>query len=234
MEIEILPDLEHISRRAAAIMAAHARAAVAAYGRFLLALSGGAAPQPAFRLLAGEDVPWSRVHVFQVDERIAPRGHRDRNLTALEDCLLSRVPIPAEQIHAMPVDDPDLEGAAARYAGELAAAAGSAPAAIDLAQLGLGPDGHTASLFPGDPALDAAADVALAGEHQGRRRMTLTLPALERVQRVVWLVAGEGKADALARLRRGDPAIPASRVRGDRALLLADEAAAGGAGGGAR
>jgi 6-phosphogluconolactonase len=228
MELEILPDLEQVSRRAAAIIAAHARAAVAAYGRFLLALSGGATPQPAFRLLADEDVPWSRVHLFQVDERIAPRGHPDRNLTALQESLLSRVPIPAGQIHAMPVDDPDLERAAARYAGELASAAG-ATAVLDLAQLGLGADGHTASLFPGEPALDAAADVALAGEHQGRRRMTLTLPALHRAQRVVWLVSGEGKADALARLRRGDLAIPAARVRRDRALLLADEAAAGGA-----
>jgi 6-phosphogluconolactonase len=226
MQVEVLPDPESVARRAAALVAAHARAA-AAQGRFLLAASGGSTPRRTFSLLAGEDVPWALVHVFQVDERIAPPGHPDRNLRALEEELLARVPIPAGQVHPMPVEEEDLGKAAARYQAELRAVAGTPPA-LDLVLLGLGADGHTASLFPGDPALDVtAADVAMAGPHQGRRRMTLTFPTLDRARRILWIVAGADKADALARLRRGDRAIPAARVREDRALLLADAAAAG-------
>jgi 6-phosphogluconolactonase len=226
MDVEVLPDAEAVARRAAAVIAAEARAAVAERGRFLLATSGGATPWAALRHLAREDVPWAKVHLFQVDERVAPEGHPDRNLTQLRSSLLARVPIPAEQVHAMPVEEPDLAVAAERYAAELRAAAGT-PAVLDLVELGLGEDGHTASLFAADPALDAQdADVAAARPHQGRRRMTLTLPALGRARRILWIVTGEAKAAALARLRRGDPGIPAGRVRSDRALLLADEGAA--------
>jgi 6-phosphogluconolactonase len=226
VQLEVLPDPEALALRAAGIISAHARAAVAAYGRFLLAVSGGSTPLRTFELLAGDDVPWDRVHVFQVDERVAPAAHPDRNLAGLERALLARVPIPRAQIHPMPVEGADLAAAAARYEGELRAATGPR-GALDLVQLGLGADGHTASLFPGDPALDTGAEVAMAGPHQGRRRMTLTLPALDRAQRILWLVAGAEKADALARLRSGDRAIPGARVRRDRALLLADAAAAG-------
>ncbi|HEY6003916.1 MAG TPA: 6-phosphogluconolactonase [Anaeromyxobacter sp.] len=228
MDVEVLPDEDAVARRAAALIAALARAAVAERGRFLLATSGGATPWAALRLLAGEEVPWARVHLFQVDERVAPAGHPERNLTQLRSSFLSRVPILAAQVHAMPVEEADLEAAAGRYAAELRAAAGT-PVVLDLAQLGLGADGHTASLFAGDPALDVTdAEVAVAGPHQGRRRMTLTLPALGRARRVLWIVTGAAKAEALARLRRGDPGLPAARVRSDRAVLLTDEAAARG------
>jgi 6-phosphogluconolactonase len=126
----------------------------------------------------------------------------------------------------MPVEEADLASAAERYQRELRAVAGTPPV-LDLVQLGLGADGHTASLFAGDPALDVEdADVAASGPYQGRRRVTLTLPALGRARRILWIVTGAAKADALARLRRGDRGIPAARVRSDRALLLADEAAA--------
>jgi 6-phosphogluconolactonase len=161
-----------------------------------------------------------------VDERVAPADHADRNLTHLRESLLARSQAGAAQIHAMPVECDDLEEAAARYAQTLADIAGSPPV-IDLVHLGLGPDGHTASLVPGDPVLDITdADVALTGLYQGRRRMTLTYPILNRAHRVLWLITGEDKAGMLVRLSRGDPGIPAGRVRQDQAVVIADRAAA--------
>jgi len=226
MRVEVLPDPEALARRAARVIAAEARAAVAARGRFLLAASGGRTPSRMLELLAGEDLPWAAVQLFQVDERVAPPGHPERNLTGLAASLLSRAPLPAAGVHAMPVEEGDLEAAAARYAAELEALGGT-PAVLDLVQLGLGADGHTASLVPGDPVLDVTgADVAATGRYQGRRRMTLTYPALDRARLVLWVVTGADKAEAVARLREGDRDIPAGRVRSDRALLLADAAAA--------
>jgi 6-phosphogluconolactonase len=180
------------------------------------------------RALAGmADVPWGSVHVFQVDERIAPAGDADRNLTHLAESLLDRAPLGAAQMHAMPVEFPDVAVAAARYGATLREIAGSPPV-LDLVHLGLGPDGHTASLVPGDPVLDVAgADVAVTGVYQGRRRMTLTYPAIDRARRILWLVTGGEKAAMLARLRKADPGIPAGRVRQASALVLADRAAAG-------
>jgi 6-phosphogluconolactonase len=226
MKIEILPDEAAVARRAAAVVAAEARAAVAARGRFVMAVSGGHTPWQMLRALANEDVPWDGVHVVQIDERVAPAGDPDRNITHLRESLLDHTPLRPEQVHAMPVEEPDLEAAAARYAHTLQEIAGPEPV-LDLAHLGLGPDGHTASLVPGDPALDVTdRDVAVTGPYQGRRRMTLTYPILNRSRRVLWLVTGGGKADMLVRLRDGDPTIPAGRVRQDQALVLADQAAA--------
>jgi 6-phosphogluconolactonase/glucosamine-6-phosphate isomerase/deaminase len=166
------------------------------------------------------------VHLLQVDERVAPAGDPDRNLTHLRESLLARAPLRPEHIHAMPVESPDLDLAAAQYARTVAEIAGT-PAVLDLVHLGLGPDGHTASLVPGDPVLEVMdRDVALTcGTYQGRRRMTLTYPALNRARRVLWVVTGHDKIDMLARLRAGDRAIPAGRVRQDRARLMADRAA---------
>ena len=166
--------------------------------------------------------------MLQVDERIAPAGDPDRNLTHLRESLLARAPLRPEHIHAMPVESPDLEAAAAHYARLLEEIAG-APAVLDLVHLGLGPDGHTASLVPGDPVLEVAdRDVALTGDaYQGRRRMTLTYPVLDRARRILWLVTGSDKVGMLARLRAADHSIPAGRVRQDRARLMADRAAAG-------
>jgi 6-phosphogluconolactonase len=230
MRLEVLPDPEAVACRAARVVAAAARDAVGARGRFLLATSGGATPWRMLRLLAEEDVPWAGVHLFQVDERVAPAGHPDRSLTHLTASLLDHAPLPAAQVHAMPVEEADLASAAARYAAELHAVGGT-PAVLDLVHLGLGADGHTASLIPGDPALEVAgADVAVTGAYRGRRRMTLTYPALDRARLVLWVVTGAEKGEALARLRRGDRAIPAGRVRSDRAVVLADVAAAGGEG----
>jgi len=227
MNVEVFADDESVARAAAKLIAAEASAAVAARGRFVMAVSGGHTPWIMLRALASEQLPWDRVHVMQVDERVAPAGHADRNLTHLRESLLAHSPIRPEQIHAMPVEFSDLEAAAGQYALTLGEIAGSPPT-LDLVHLGLGPDGHTASLVPGDPVLNVSdADVALTGIYQGRRRMTLTYPIINRARRVLWLVTGSEKVDMLARLRKGDPSIPAGRVRQDRAVIFADRAAAG-------
>lgn len=228
MEITVVADADAVARAAAAIIAALARAAVAARGRFIVAVSGGRTPWQMLRALAGEDVPWKDVHVAQVDERVAPAGDPDRNLTHLRASLLEHAPLPPSRIYAMPVESPDLRSAAAQYARILQNIAGSPPV-LDLAHLGLGPDGHTASLVPADPVLAVTdTDVALTGGvYQGRRRMTLTYPMLDRSRRILWVVTGSEKVGMLARLRAGDRSIPAGRVRRDQALVLADRAAAG-------
>jgi 6-phosphogluconolactonase len=227
MKIAVFDDAGAVAREAAAIVAADARAAVAARNRFVVALSGGSTPWPMLRALAELEVPWAGVHVLQVDERVAPAGDPDRNLTHLGENLLSHSPLDPGQIHAMPVDAPDLDAAAAAYAATLHELAGTPPV-LDLVQLGLGADGHTASLVPSDPVLAiTAADVALAGPYRGRRRMTLTYPPINRARRILWLVTGADKAAAFARLRDGDATIPAGRVRRAHALVVADRAAAG-------
>lgn len=226
-DILIRADADAVAQEAAKQMAAAARAAVAARGRFIVAISGGKTPWQMLRALAGEDVPWNAVHVVQVDERIVPAGDPDRNLTHLQESLLQRAPLPPEHIYAMPVEAADLAAAARSYARTLGMIAGTPPV-LDVAHLGLGPDGHTASLVPDDPVLDVVdQDVALTNVYMNRRRMTLTYPILNRARRILWVVTGAGKAAMLARLRAADAAIPAGRVRQDRALVLADRAAWG-------
>ena len=225
MKVEIFPDPDFVAQQAAALIAAEARAAVAARGRFIMAISGGHTPWLMLRALSGEDVPWEKVSVTQVDERIAPPGDPDRNLTHINESL--HAPLRPEQILAMPVESPDLEAAAAQYAAGLREIAGTPPE-LDLVHLGLGPDGHTASLVPSDPVLEVAdKDVALTGVYQKRRRMTLTYPIINRARRILWLVTGSEKVEMLARLRKGDVSIPSGRVRQDQAVLFADKAAAG-------
>jgi 6-phosphogluconolactonase len=227
VKVEILSDAQTAARRAAEIIAETARASVKARGRFVLAVSGGKSPWLMLRELATMDVPWKDVHVFQVDERIAPAGDPDRNLTHLAASLLENAPLPPSQIHAMPVESADPDSAAGAYAKTLESFAGSPPV-LDLAHLGLGPDGHTASLVPGDPVLGVTdRDVALTAVYQGRRRMTLTYPVLDRSRRILWLVTGGDKVPALAKLRAGDRSVPAGRVRSDAALIVADRDAAG-------
>ena len=204
MKIEILPDADAVARKAAEAIAADARASVLARGRFVMAVSGGHTPWQMLRALANEDVPWENLHVAQVDERVAPEGDPDRNLSHLRESLLEHAPLRPEQILAMPVEWPDLDAAAKGYAETLQKIAGSPPV-LDLAHLGLGPDGHTASLVPGDPVLNVTdSDVALTGVYQERRRMTLTYPMLNRSRRILWLVTGSDKVAALQRLRDGD------------------------------
>jgi 6-phosphogluconolactonase len=218
LEIEALADGDAVAQRAAAYVAERARAGVAAAGRFTFAVSGGRTPWEMFARLADEDMPWAQTALYQVDERVAPADDPDRNLAHLRASL----PAQAEaEVHAMPVEEDDLDAAAGEYARSL-------PERFDLIHLGLGPDGHTASLVPGDPVLDVQdRDVALTGIYQGRRRMTLTYPVLNRANQILWLVTGEDKVDALRRLRAGDTSIPGARVEAERQLVVADEAAAG-------
>ena len=226
MKIEVFPDAESVARGAARLIAEEARRAVAARGKFVMAVSGGKTPWIMLRNLAQEDVPWNAVHVVQVDERIAPPGDPDRNLTHLRESLLDHAPLDPEQLHNMPVESGNLEAACKQYARTLQQIAGSPPV-LDLVHLGLGPDGHTASLVPGDPVLDVMdEDVAISGIYQGRRRMTLTYPVINRSRKVLWLVTGGEKAGMLARLRAADVSIPAGKVRSDLSVVLADRTAA--------
>jgi len=226
MSIEVLDTPDLVAEKAAAIIAEEARSAVAERGRFVLAISGGHTPWLMLRILAIADVPWPAVHIVQVDERVAPAESPDRNFAHLRKDLLQYVPLAAVQIHQMPVEATDLATAAIQYARTLQRIAGSPPV-LDLVHLGLGPDGHTASLVPGDPVLDTAnADVAVTQAYQGRRRMTLTYPMINRSRRVLWVVTGSEKSPMLTRLVDGDESIPAGRVRRERALLFVDEAAA--------
>lgn len=213
--LEVLPDATAVARRGADEVAAAASAAIAARGRFTFAVSGGHTPWAMFRSLAGEDLAWEAIGIWQVDERVAPDGDPDRNLTSLVQAMHEAV-----ELHPMPVTENDLAAAADRYAASL-------PEAFDLVHLGMGDDGHTASLVPGDPVVEMVdRDVGLTLEYRGRRRMTLTYRVLDRSGRVLWLVAGEDKAAMLPRLLAGDPAIPAGRVSAREQHVVADRAAA--------
>jgi 6-phosphogluconolactonase len=226
LRIRMLADAEAVAREGAAFIAAEGRAAIAARGCFILAVSGGQTPWRMLRLLADEELSWDKVQVVQVDERVAPMGAPDRNFTHLRDSLLAEAPLKPAQIHAMPVEVQDLTAAAAYYAQVLREIAGFPPV-LDLVHLGLGLDGHTASLVPGDEVLDITdAEVALTRVYMGRHRMTMTYPIINRARRILWVVTGPEKADILVRLRDGDRAIPAGRVRRYEALVLTDRAAA--------
>ena len=228
MRVEVFPDDGATAVAAAKKIAADAIAAIAARGCFVIAVSGGRTPWIMLRALAKEQLSWKNIHIVQVDERVAPAGDADRNLTHLRESLLGdQSPVLPEHIHAMPVEARDLEVAATEYDSILRQIAGSPPT-LDLIHLGLGPDGHTASLVPGDPVLNVTdRDVALTGVYQGRRRMTLTYPVIDRARCILWLATGSDKVAMLARLQQRDPSIPAGRVCQDRAVVFADTAAAG-------
>ena len=217
--LEVLDGPEAVHRRGAELIAEAARAAISDRGHCALAVSGGHDPWPMFSQLEEFELDWTEIELFQVDERVAPAGSDERNLTHLVESLS----IGAQgSIRPMPVTDDDLEAASDRYAASL-------PEAIDLAHLGMGPDGHTASLVPNDPVLDVTDKrvAVTSGEYQGARRMTLTYPEIERVRKLLWVVTGEEKVDALRKLIDQDPSTPSGRVRpGGESLILADRAAA--------
>jgi 6-phosphogluconolactonase len=215
-DLEVQPTPEAVATAGAIFVAKRALAAVADHGRFTFAVSGGHTPWAMFAELVKEDVPWDKTVIFQVDERVAPEGDPDRNLTHLHDALKGA---PAD-VQAMPVNDPDLDAAAGRYADLV-------PTRFDLVHLGLGPDGHTASLVPNDPVL-AVRDrlVALTQPYQNHPRMTLTYPALARADQLMWLITGDDKQEPLAQLLNGDTSIPAGNVEAAHSLVLADVAAA--------
>lgn len=217
--VEVRDTAESAAAFAAETIATETARASADRGTFSLALSGGRTPGRMLELLDPEVFAAGSITIFQVDERVAKAGDPDRNLTQMQAALPASA---LERVRPMPVLDPDLEAAAAGYAAEL-------PARLDLVHLGLGPDGHTASLVPGDAVLevDDRLVAITGGEYQGRRRMTLTYPALEAAQRIIWLVTGEDKRDALDALLRADDSIPAGRVVAGNAIVVCDRAAAG-------
>jgi 6-phosphogluconolactonase len=227
MDIRIHDDGAAVARAGAAFVIEAAERAIAARGRFLFAVSGGRTPWVMMAELARARIDWAKWHLFQVDERIAPAGDPDRNLTHLQESLLAHVALPQSNLHAMPVEQPDSTAAAVRYAEELEQLAGHPPV-LDLIHLGLGPDGHTASLVPDDAVLGVRdRDVAItASAYQGRHRMTLTYPVLDRAREILWLIDGAAKADMLPRVKRGDTALPAGRVRNANAVAIVDREAA--------
>ncbi len=220
-KIEIFQDADAVAREGARLIAAAARSSIAERGIFNFAVSGGRTPWVMLRELASVPLPWAQVHVFQIDERIAPEGDKDRNLTHLMESLEGSS-IPPENIHAMPVNATDPGQACRSYEETLEKFAGI-PATLDLAHLGLGPDGHTASLVPGDPVLKVRdRDVALTAPYQGRNRMTLTYPMINRSRAILWLATGDEKAPMIERLKHGDPTIPGGNIAQQNAILLAD------------
>jgi 6-phosphogluconolactonase len=222
---DVVATPELAAKRAAAWLADALRAGIRDRDRACVALSGGSSPIPLFRELVRQELDWSAVHVFQVDERVVRRGDAARNLTALEQVFVHEGPLSMERLHPIWVDRSDLAAAAAAYAEGLVTLAGE-PVTLDAVHLGLGNDGHTASLFPGDAALDVVdRAVAVTGEHAGFRRVTLTYPVLNAARRVVWFALGEAKQAMVGRLAAGDASIPAGRVSPDRAVLVADYAA---------
>ncbi len=220
IETKVFPDANAASRYAAEAVAAAGRDAVEARGEFELALSGGKTPWAMIGMLGEtEGMPWEETHIFQVDERVAPPGDDARNLTHLVQMLSLDH---QAALRPMPVTSRDLELSAAEYEVHV-------PERLDLVHLGLGPDGHTASLVPADSVLEVdELRVAMTGGHyQGHRRMTLTYPALSAARQILWLVLGEKAQEPLARLLAGDTTIPAGLVENDNMLLVCDEAAAG-------
>jgi len=216
-DLEVVADPAAVAQRGAEVIADRARSAVDDQGAFTLAVSGGHTPLAMFAALGELDLPWDAISIYQVDERIAPAGDDERNLTH----LMASLPAPArKRVNPMPVEAADVTAAAAEYAAALPA--------LDLVHLGIGDDGHTASLVPGDPVLDVVdRAVAVTGEYRGRRRMTLTYPPIDSAAEVLWIVAGADKRDPVAKLLAHDPSVPAGRVAAERMLVLADRAAAG-------
>ena len=209
---------------AARHIASALRTALAARGRASLAVSGGTSPWIMLAELGTEDLEWQRVDILQVDERMAPDGDPVRNLTHLQQSIAGTNAM-AARLHAMPCGGDDADAAAAAYVPVVEALGGP----IDIVHLGLGDDGHTASLAPGDPVLDVV-DVpvaATASPFNGTRRVTLTYPTINAAREVVWLLTGAGKAPMVPRLEAADPTIPAGRIEQTHATLVMDRAAAG-------
>jgi 6-phosphogluconolactonase len=220
IDLRVCADDGVAAREAADFIAERLRMAAAERDRVSLAISGGRTPAQMLKLLAAESLPWDRLHVFQVDERVAPAAHTERNALHARAAFAAPVAAHPERFHWMPVEASDLAAGARDYARALAAVAGT-PAEINVIQLGLGDDGHTASIFADAPEV-ASNDVAVTPIERGWRRMTLTIPLINHARSIVWLVTGRGKREALARLRRADPAIVASRVRREGAVVFAD------------
>jgi 6-phosphogluconolactonase len=226
MQIEVKSDSDSVAKRAATIIAEHARVAFAARGRFMMAISAGHPPHAMLRELGKEEVPWGGVHVFQVDQGIFPTAGPNSSFPKLREILMEESTMDPCQIHPMPMSSLDPDRDAAKYADTLEKIAGKHPI-LDLVHLGLFADGHSASLLSVDHVVPETQDVAVVGLQQGRKQISLTFSAINRARTILWLVTGSDKTTALSQLESGDPSIPASGIRRDRALVLTDRAAAG-------
>jgi 6-phosphogluconolactonase len=226
MEIKIYPSAEEVASQGAHMIAELIREKITKKGFFTMAISGGRTPWEMIKILGKENLPWEKVYVFQVDERIAPDGSADRNLTQFFQTIQGTRLITRLNIFPMPVIAENLEDACAEYAKHIQEVTQNGQ--LDLVHLGMGADGHTASLIPSDPVCDVVnRDVALTSEpYQGRVRMTLTYPVINRAEKILWLLTGKEKADMVQRLIEKDPEIPAGKVAQDQAIIMADEAAA--------
>jgi 6-phosphogluconolactonase len=225
MRIETFADADAVARRTAEVIADAARHGIRLHGRAVLAFSGGSTPAPMLERLARMDLRWNATHIVQVDERVAPDGHADRNWTMITNSLLAGANIPPALLHPMPVTDDDLDAAAERYARHLQIVCGVPPIA-DVVHLGIGEDGHTASLVPDDPALDVRNRwVAVAGPYQGRMRMTMTYPTINAGRLLVWQITGAAKAAAVRRGLQGT-GVPASKIRRRDVVVIATREAA--------
>jgi 6-phosphogluconolactonase len=225
MKIHVESDAYRAANACAAWIGEQARRALADRERFSLALSGGSGPRPLFEALAREPVDWQRIELFQVDERAAPPGSPDRNFHAIRTLLVERARIPAAQVHPMPVGQENLEAAAADYAATLERVLGPARV-LDLVHLGLGEDGHTASLLPGDPAADSGVPVIVSMAYRGFRRLSFNYSVLSGARQRCWFVTGMAKSGAVARVVEGDRAVPAGRIERRDSHLFVDRAAA--------
>jgi 6-phosphogluconolactonase len=219
IELEVADSTQAAATRAAELIAAAGGEAVGERGVFEMAMSGGHSPWAMLAIMGElEEMPWGETELFQVDERVAAPGSEERNLTHM---VLGLAISYQSVLRPMPVTSRDLEAAALEYEESL-------PERFDLIHLGLGPDGHTASLVPGDSVLevDDRRVAVTGGEYQGTTRMTLTYPEIDNARQLLFLVTGEDKREPLAKLLAGDESIPAGRVRNDRVTVVADPAAA--------
>jgi 6-phosphogluconolactonase len=226
VRVTLAADASAAAQVAAGHLAQCVRARIKSTGRSVIALSGGRTPLAMLQQLAILELPWPALHVMQTDERIAPHGDAHRNLTFIEQILVERGPLPRLNMHAMPVEAADLTAAARDYQGLLESLCGT-PAVLDVVHLGIGADGHTASLVPGDALLEVSTrDVGISVPYQGFRRMTLTVPAINRSRDILWLIAGSDKAARVAELVHGAGTTPALRIAREQALVIVDAAAA--------
>lgn len=225
MKIEIFPHAEQVAVRAAAYLEQLIRETLTHQKSFSLAISGGRTPWEMLKQLSKADLPWQRINLFQVDERLAPDGHSDRNLTQLFQAIADTPMVTQLRIFPMPVTAEDLDVAAKEYTevlNEVTEGKG-----LDMIHLGLGSDGHTASLVPGDEvlAIQNRLVACTQNNYQGRIRMTLTYPLLNSAKQILWIVTGSEKKEMVKRMLQQDPSIPAGSIRQENALLLIDKAA---------
>lgn len=231
--VEVLPDKAALIERSLAVVVDRLEAAIAARGQCTIALSGGGTPQPLYEALAQQSLPWDKVHVFWGDERYVPADHPDSNEGMARQAWLDHVPLPPENIHPMPTDEADPAVAAAKHAAHLQDFFGAAPGEFpqfDVILLGIGDDGHTASLFPHTQALQVCDRLVTVGNKDGQPRITFTVPLLNCARSVVFLVAGASKQTALAHIfapTDDDNLYPARLIRPQGECLWLLDGAAG-------